>query len=333
MHEPKADCNRFAATPRFHADLAPFLKYPAVRDKLQHEREPYDAIYNSLYCRRADPERGGAMAGIGHAFPRVGYAVFRWIFAIYSSPQRRSRHSPRKRLSLPLRHAMDRFRKLATVALLSGTLVGLFLFVVQHFTIFPLIQKAEVYESAADKQMPGMHHDDEGWHPADGIERTGFTVLSTVLTAIGFAALLFGTAAIAPVSLDWRKGALWGLAAYICIDLAPAWGLPPQPPGVPVADLYARQLWWVCTVIATAIALWLLLDRRKVLPVRLLGLLVFVVPHVIGAPVAIGESSAPAELVRQFAALSILTTGIFWIALGAIGGFFYRRSGYAEARF
>jgi cobalt transporter subunit CbtA len=228
---------------------------------------------------------------------------------------------------------MDRFRKLATVALLSGTLVGLFLFVVQHFTIFPLIQKAEVYESAADKQMPGMHHDDEGWHPADGIERTSFTVLSTVLTAIGFAPLLFGTAAIAPVSLDWRKGALWGLAAYICIDLAPAWGLPPQPPGVPVADLYARQLWWVCTVIATAIALWLLLDRRKVLPVRLLGLLVFVVPHVIGAPVAIGESSVPAELVRQFAALSILTTGIFWIALGAIGGFFYRRSGYAEARF
>ena len=91
---------------------------------------------------------------------------------------------------------MDRFRKLATVALLSGTLVGLFLFVVQHFTIFPLIQKAEVYESAADKQMPGMHHDDEGWHPADGTQRTSFTVLSTVLTAIGFAALLFGTAAI-----------------------------------------------------------------------------------------------------------------------------------------
>src|ERR1700677_3957030 len=171
---------------------------------------------------------------------------------------------------------MGRFRKLASVAILSGTIVGLLLFAVQHFTIFPLIEKAEVYESAAEAQMSGMNHEDEGWHPANGFERTGFTALSTVLTAIGFAALLFGTAAIAPVSLDWRKGALWGLAAYICIDLAPAWGLPPQPPGVPVADLYARQLWWVCTVIATAIALWLLLDRRKALPVRLLGLLVFV---------------------------------------------------------
>ena len=224
---------------------------------------------------------------------------------------------------------MDRLRKLITVCLLSGSIAGLLLFTVQHFTIFPLIEKAEVYESAA-AEMPGMHRD-EGWHPADGLERTSFTVLSTVLIAIGFAALLFGTAALGPISLDWRKGALWGLAAYICIDLAPAWGLPPQPPGVPVADLYARQLWWVATVIATAIALWLLLDRRKPLPVRLFGLLVFLVPHVIGAPVAKGDSSVPLELVRRFAVLSILTTGMFWIVLGLIGGLFYRRSGYAQA--
>jgi cobalt transporter subunit CbtA len=227
---------------------------------------------------------------------------------------------------------LDRFRKLLSVILLSGTIAGLFLFAIQHFTIFPLIEKAEVYESAAEKQMPGMSHDDEGWHPADGIERTSFTVLSTILAAIGFAALLFGTAAIKPVSLDWRKGALWGLAAYICIDLAPAWGLPPQPPGVAVADLYARQIWWVATVISTAVALWLLLDRRKPLPIRLMGLLVFVAPHVIGAPVAIGENSVPRELIHRFAVLSILTTGMFWIALGSIGGLFYRRSGYVEPR-
>jgi cobalt transporter subunit CbtA len=219
---------------------------------------------------------------------------------------------------------LDRFRKLVTVALLSGSIAGLLLFAVQHFTIFPLIEKAEVYESAADRQMPGMHHDDEGWHPADGVERTGFTALSTVLTGIGFAALLFGTAGIAPIALNWRRGALWGLAAYICIDLAPAWGLPPQPPGVPVADLYARQLWWVATAIATAIALLLLLDRRKPLPIRLMGILAFVVPHVIGAPVAMGASSVPPELVHRFAVLSILTTGIFWIALGSIGGLFYK---------
>ena len=226
---------------------------------------------------------------------------------------------------------MEQFRKLLTVALLSGTIAGLLLFTIQHFAIFPLIEKAEIYESAANRQMPGMHHDDEGWQPAEGFERTSFTVLSTVVVAIGFAALLFGTAAIAPVSLNWRKGALWGLAAYVCVDLAPAWGLPPQPPGVPVADLYARQLWWVATALATAIAIWLLLDRRKPLPIRLLGLLVFAVPYVVGAPVAAGESNVPEELIHRFIISSILTTGIFWIALGAVGGLFYQRSGYAES--
>jgi len=227
---------------------------------------------------------------------------------------------------------LDRFRKLVTVALLSGTIAGLLLFAVQHFTTFPLIEKAEVYESAAEKQMPGMHHDDEGWQPANGAERTAFTALSTVLSSIGFAALLFGTAAVAPVSLNWRKGALWGLAAFICVDLAPAWGLPPQPPGVAVADIYARQLWWLATVLSTAIALCLLLDRRRRLPIRLMGILVFLVPHAIGAPVATGASSVPLDLVHRFAVLSILTTGMFWIALGSIGGLLYRRSGFADVQ-
>lgn len=226
---------------------------------------------------------------------------------------------------------MDRFRKLVSVVLLSGSIAGLLLFVVQHFTTYPLIEKAEVYESAARLRMPGMDHDDEGWQPSNGLERNSFTALSTVLAAIGFAALLFGTAALVPLSLSWRKGALWGLAAFICVDLAPAWGLPPQPPGVPVADLYSRQLWWVATVIATAVALWLLLDRRKALPIRLMGLLVLVIPHAIGAPVAVGESSVPSELIHRFEVLSILTAGIFWIALGSVGGLFYRRSGYTDA--
>ena len=48
---------------------------------------------------------------------------------------------------------MIRFRKLMLVILLAGTAAGLLLFIVQRFTTFPLIEKAEVYESAADN-MP-----------------------------------------------------------------------------------------------------------------------------------------------------------------------------------
>lgn len=225
---------------------------------------------------------------------------------------------------------MDRFRTLISVALVSGTMAGLLLFTVQHFTIFPLIEKAEAYESAAEQNMPGMHHEDEGWRPSSGKERTLFTALTTVLSGIGFAALLFGTAAIRPTSLNWRKGALWGLAAFVCFDLAPALGLPPQPPGVAVADLFARQLWWAATVASTAIGLWLLLGSQKTWLIRAIGLAGLILPHAIGAPVATGAGSVPTQLVHQFAVASILTTAMFWIALGSIGGLLYRRSGYVE---
>jgi cobalt transporter subunit CbtA len=121
-----------------------------------------------------------------------------------------------------------------------------------------------------------------------------------------------------------------GIAAYVCIDLAPALGLPPRPPGVPVADLYARQIWWVATVISTAIALWLFFGPRKSLMIRLTGLVILILPHAIGAPAATGDSTIPGELIHRFTALSILTTGIFWIALGSVGGLLYQRSGFAD---
>ncbi len=220
---------------------------------------------------------------------------------------------------------MNRFRGLVSLALISGTIAGLLLFAVQHFAIFPLIEKAETYESAARRSMPGMEHEDEGWQPADGLERTLFTALTTVLSAIGYSAVLFGVISLKPVSLDWRRGALWGLAAFVCVDLAPALGLPPQPPGVAVADIYARQIWWLATVVLTAIGLWLLLDRRKPWSIRLLGLAGLTLPHIIGAPVADGPNSVPTQLIHRFAVVSMLTTGMFWLVLGSTGGMLHRR--------
>jgi cobalt transporter subunit CbtA len=226
---------------------------------------------------------------------------------------------------------VNRFRKLIFVILASGAVAGLLLFFVQRFTIFPLIQKAEVYESAAEK-TDAHQHADEGWRPADGFERTSLTALTTVVTAIGFSALLFGIAGVSAIRLDWRKGLLWGLAAFVCVDLAPSLGLLPQPPGTAVADLYSRQAWWVFTVISTAAGLWLLLNQRRSVPVRLIGVLPLILPHAIGAPVAQGNSAVPVTLIHQFALISILTTGLFWLVLGTVGGLFYARSGYVEAQ-
>jgi cobalt transporter subunit CbtA len=224
---------------------------------------------------------------------------------------------------------VTQFRKLTYVVLASGVLAGLLLFVVQHFTTFPLIQKAEGFESAAET-LHAHHHDDQGWQPAEGFERTGFTVLTTIVTSIAFSALLFGFAVVRREQLGWQRGLIWGLAAYICIDLLPALGLPPQPPGTVVADLYSRQAWWTLTVVCAVIGLWLLSNQRRSMPTRLIGILPLLLPYAIGAPKAEGENVVPAVLIQQFSAVSLLTTALFWLVLGSIGGALYARNNVVE---
>jgi cobalt transporter subunit CbtA len=208
----------------------------------------------------------------------------------------------------------------------SGALAGLVLFAVQHFTVVPLIQAAETYEGAGHEPHSGALHEDEGWQPTEGWERTSFTALTTVLTGIGFAAMLFGMMTLAGKTINMRGGALWGLAAFACVSLAPALGLPPQPPGVAVADLHQRQLWWAGTVIATAVGVWLIAGQRRTLLLRACGAMCLLLPHLIGAPVATGQNRAPAELVRRFSIASVATTGIFWLLAGTLGGLIYSRN-------
>ena len=206
------------------------------------------------------------------------------------------------------------------VVLTAGAIAGLVLFLVQSFTIVPLIQTAEMYEDASHSAH------DEGWRPAEGWQRTSFTALATILTGVALAAILFGLMALAGKTIDVRQGALWGLAAFACFNLSPALGLPPQPPGVPVADVHSRQLWWVATVIATALAIWLIAGERRTWLLRICGVGCLLVPHLVGAPVAIGQNNLPAELVRRFAIVSVTTNGIFWILVGTLGGLIYSRN-------
>jgi cobalt transporter subunit CbtA len=224
-----------------------------------------------------------------------------------------------------LSSTLTQFRHLMLVVLLSGALAGILLFAMQHRLVVPLIETAETYETAAEHAMPGMVHEDEGWQPADGIERTAFTALSTMLAGIGFAAVLFGAASLSGRRIDARRGALWGLAGFACFALAPALGLPPKPPGAAVADLYARQLWWGATAAATAGGLWLILGRGRSLLMRAAGVALLLLPHLIGAPSATEPDLVPAALMQHFAVASVATSALFWLALGTIGGFLYER--------
>ena len=114
---------------------------------------------------------------------------------------------------------MDRFRRLVLLAILTGAIAGLALFVVQQILIVPLIELAETFEDAAPHAAhatPHADHGDEGWQPAPGLQRIGLTAVSTMLSGIAFAAMLLGAIALRGRALTLGSGALWGLAAFAC---------------------------------------------------------------------------------------------------------------------
>jgi cobalt transporter subunit CbtA len=200
------------------------------------------------------------------------------------------------------------------VVLLSGALAGAVLFVYQYFVMVPRILAAEAYEEA----QPHEHHE---WKPHHGFERNALTAASTILAGIGFAALLVSIAALTGAELTISRGALWGWAGFLCFAAAPALGLPPVPPGVAEADLHARQLWWLATAAATAIGLLLIFAARPSWLFRLAGVVLLLLPHLIGAPQAAGPPPViPADLVREFAVASVAGNALFWVVLGMTGG-------------
>ena len=222
---------------------------------------------------------------------------------------------------------MRQFQQLMRIALLAGAIAGTLLFVYQYVVVVPRILAAEVYEEHAERaEAEAAHEVHVAWKPSDGFERSLFTAASTIVTGIGFAALLLATVVLGGFPLDVRRGLLWGLAGFACFTVAPALGLPPEPPGVPAADIGARQLWWVVTVGLTAIGLILIFGRRRGWLLRVVGGILLLLPHAIGAPRATGPQVVPASLVRDFAVASIVGSGLFWLVLGTTTGLLFRRT-------
>ena len=220
---------------------------------------------------------------------------------------------------------MHDFRRLATAALLAGIFSGLVLFAIQRFTVIPLIETAEKFESEGHGQHLKDAHEPAEWQPEEGWQRISLTAAATVLSSIGLAAIFLGFAMLARITLSARTGMILGLAAFACFSLAPALGLPPQPPGVPSADVAARQMWWAATAIATAIGMWMLLSGPRTWILRISGVICIFVPHVIGAPKIFGDTPVPESVLRQFAFASLASMSVFWLLLGASGGYFFGR--------
>ena len=250
-------------------------------------------------------------------------------------------------------------RRLFFAAITAGLLTGLITSLLHQFTTIPIILEAETYETAStvgfvtpSKALPAaflgltvakgsshhlVHGVDEShaqgkiWAPKDGLERALFTTLTNTLLATGFALLLVAGMTIHGGAVDARRGVLWGAGGFVAFTLAPAFGLPPEIPGMATADLVARQTWWITAAAMAVGGLWLLVFTDGLVR-KMIGVAIIVAPHLVGAPHPneLGAGNVPAELAARFASTSIVISALFWALLGGFSGYFYGRGELAH---
>lgn len=226
-------------------------------------------------------------------------------------------------------------KRIAQTAGFSGLLAALLLTLLQSFWVSPLILQAETFEKApateahAHAAGAAHAHDAEAWEPEDGWQRVLSTTGGNLVVAVGFALMLAGLYTLrAPTRTS--QGLLWGLAGYATFVLAPTLGLPPELPGTAAADLAQRQMWWVGTAASTAVGIALIAFGQHWL-LKVLGVATLLAPHVIGAPQPeVHSMLAPEALESQFKLASQLTNVAFWLALGLISAWLFRRDNQAH---
>lgn len=225
-------------------------------------------------------------------------------------------------------------QRILSSALVAGLLAGLLAALLNIATLVPMILEAETFEAAMgnhhstpvesagqDHAAPAEEPDGGGGGPAWG--RNFGTIATTLVAYMGFGLVLGAAMALAARSghgLTARRGALWGMAAFAAVHLAPAAGLAPELPGMAAGPLVARQAWWVLCVGSTALGLVSLAFGQSLAAI-LVGLALVALPHLVGAPVGPGsESLVPPSLAAEFAARSLGVAALTWVVLGTITG-------------
>ena len=102
-------------------------------------------------------------------------------------------------------------------------------------------------------------------------------------------------------------------------------GLPPELPGAGAADVAARQVWWLGTLFATALGLWLIAFGEGSVA-WIIGATALAIPHIIGAPepdLLVGP--VPPEIAAHFAARALGVGLVAWAILGALCGYFWNK--------
>ena len=229
------------------------------------------------------------------------------------------------------------------VGIIAGSLYGLF----QQFQINPIIYAAEAYEVSdvkvqADTHAHGNaeaahshdHGDGTGWSPADGFERITSTLVANIVTAITFSLFMISVMCFHNLKsdkpkLNWKTGILWGAALMLSMFVAPSLlGLHPEIPGTVSESLGQRQVWWISSTVATALALLLIYYGSTAF--KIAGGVLLVLPQVLGAPTPQTHSYANTDPVAvealnqlsgQFVTMTTIGMTIFCLLIGALCGF------------
>lgn len=223
-------------------------------------------------------------------------------------------------------------KRLLASALFAGLAAGTVAAFLQLGLIAPLILEAELYETGALEHAPaaGTEH----VHAADDaktgsvLARHALTFFMNLVTYSGLGLLLVVGMALAERAgrvMTMRDGLFWGAAGFVAVQLAPSAGLPPELPGMPAADLAARQAWWAATVVASGGGLALLaFGKRSALAAA--GVALLLAPHLYGAPQPpLHGGVVPPDLAALFASRSLAAGAAVWAVLGITAAYFWNR--------
>lgn len=228
------------------------------------------------------------------------------------------------------------FARLAASALLAGASAGLIAGLLQLAFVQPVLLHAELYETGALVPFGGGGGGGAAVRPElPGVQpvRDGLSLLFAVLVHTGYAFVLVAAMAAAErrgVAVTARRGLLWGIAGFVAVQLAPAFSLPPEVPGLAAADLALRQLWWAATVASAAAAVGLIAFGRGLAWAG--AAILLLAPHLVGAPQPDAfAGTVPPELAALFAARSLGVGAAAWALLGVLAAVVWRREAVAAA--
>ena len=247
------------------------------------------------------------------------------------------------RIRFPATRRKNLMFKLLSSGLLAGLIAGCLVFVLHLTLLQPLITQAEIFEEMSNSKSsenlaqdgkqnsskPDTQHVHDGteWSPHDGTERSLYTLMAHIITAIAYSLLLIAGFAIYGRNVSLLKGLLWGGAGFLSFSFLPGLGLPAELPGATRADLMDRQLWWLTTAFLSIVGFSMIAFGKANL-LRFLGVIALALPHIYGAPGADSAVSGPSspELAAKFVMLSLFVSAIMWIAISSMSVFIYMRT-------